>query len=125
MPIPLIVGRFNRRVTNRVTRTFAPHLPMFAMLYHVGRRSGRVYEIPINTFRDGDDFIFALTYGPDTDWVRNVLAAGGCEIVTRRQRFRLTNPRILTDASLGWAPPPVRFVLGLINARQYLRMTRA
>jgi hypothetical protein len=37
-----------------------------------------------------DGYVFALTYGPDTDWVKNVLAAGGCELRTRGRAIRLT-----------------------------------
>jgi len=124
MALPKAVARFNRRVTNRITGTFADRLPGFAILIHTGRKSGKTYRIPINAFRDGDDYIFALTYGAETDWVRNVQAAGGCEIVTRGRDVRLTNPRIVSDPSQHWAPLPVRLVLGLIDARQYLRMTR-
>lgn len=125
MPIAYRVARFNRRVTNRVTGLVADKLPGFAILHHVGRRSGKAYTTPINAFRDGKDYIFALTYGAETDWLKNVLAAAGCEIVTRGQRIRLTNPRILADADMGWAPLPVRLVLRAIHAPQYVRMTRA
>ncbi|HEX8731713.1 MAG TPA: nitroreductase family deazaflavin-dependent oxidoreductase [Ktedonobacterales bacterium] len=125
MPLSASVARFNKRVANRVTRLFADRAPWFAILHHTGRRSGKAYAMPINTFRDGDDYLFALTYGADTDWLKNVLAAGGCEIVTRGQRIRLTNPRLVTDASAGWAPLPVRLVLRAIHAPRYLRMTRA
>jgi len=104
---------------------FADTAPGFAVLYHVGRRSGRAFSTPVNAFRDGADYIIALTYGPDADWVKNTLAAGGCEIVTRSQRIHLTNPRIITDLKRGWAPFPVRLVLGLIHAPHYLRLTRA
>jgi deazaflavin-dependent oxidoreductase (nitroreductase family) len=124
MPIPMAVARFNRSVTNRITGTFADRLPGFAILIHKGRKSGKTYRIPINAFRDGNDYIFALTYGAETDWVRNVQAAGGCEIVTRGHEVRLTNPRIVSDTKQEWAPLPVRVVLGLIDARQYMRMTR-
>jgi deazaflavin-dependent oxidoreductase (nitroreductase family) len=117
------VARFNRKVTNRITGRFADRLPGFGILRHVGRKSGRVFSNPINVFADGNDYILALTYGPDTDWVKNVLAAGGCEIVTRGQRIRLTNPRIITDTRLSWAPPFVRFVLQRIGATQYMRLT--
>jgi len=125
MALPQWLARFNRRATNRVTGTFADRLPWFALLIHTGRRSGRVYRTPINAFRDGDDYIIALTYGPDTDWVRNVRAAGACEIVTRGRHVRLTNPRIIADPSRRWAPLPVRLALGLIDAPQYMRLTRA
>jgi deazaflavin-dependent oxidoreductase (nitroreductase family) len=122
MVLPPWLARFNRRVTNRLTRRFADRLPGFAILIHRGRRSGQTYCTPVNAFRDGDDYIIALTYGPGTDWVRNVLAAGGCEMVTRSRRISLTNPRIVTESSRRWAPQPVRFFLGGIA--QYMRLTR-
>ncbi len=124
MALPKAVARFNRRVTNRITGTFADRLPGFAILTHKGRKSGKTYRIPINAFRDGNDYIFALTYGAETDWVRNVQAAGGCEIVTRSHEIRLTNPRVVSDPKQEWAPLLVRLVLGLIDARQYMRLTR-
>jgi deazaflavin-dependent oxidoreductase (nitroreductase family) len=124
MAIPQWLARFNRRATNRLTGTFADRLPGFAIVTHTGRRSGRVYHTPTNVFRDGDDYIIALTYGANTDWVRNVLAAGGCEIVTRGRRVRLINPRIVADPSRRWAPLFVRLILGIINAPEYMRLTR-
>jgi deazaflavin-dependent oxidoreductase (nitroreductase family) len=53
----------------------------FALVRHVGRRSGRAYETPLLLARRGDDFVAELTYGPDVDWYRNVMAAGRCEVV--------------------------------------------
>ncbi len=124
MPLSPGVARFNRRVTNRFTGMFIDKLPGFAIVYHVGRRSGRAFSTPLKTFRDGNDYIIALTYGPDTDWVKNVLAADGCELVTQGQRIRLTHARIVTDPERRWAPLSVRILLGLIHAPQYLRLTR-
>lgn len=124
MAIPLWVGGFNRRVTNRITGPFADRLPGFAILTHRGRRSGRMYHTPINVFRDGDDYIFVLTYGDKTEWVRNVLAAGGCAIVTRGRRINLTNPRFFSDTRKTWAPPPVRVFLRATGMSACLRLTR-
>jgi deazaflavin-dependent oxidoreductase (nitroreductase family) len=123
MPLPRWVARFNRRATNRVTGLFAGRLPGFGILIHTGRRSGRTYRAPINVFRDGDDYVIALTYGPDTDWVRNVLAAGGADLLTRGQLVRLTRPRLQSDPSLRWAPLLVRLVLGRVGATETLRLT--
>jgi deazaflavin-dependent oxidoreductase (nitroreductase family) len=123
MPLPQRVARFNRRVTNRITRPFADRLPGFGIVIHTGRTSGRTYRTPINVFRDGNDYIIALTYGPEADWVRNVQAAGGCQIVTRGRRISLTNPRLVTDPRRQWAPPLVRLILGLTNVPQCLRLT--
>ena len=71
MPIPKSVARFNKRVTNRVTGVFAGWAPGFAMLTHRGRNSGRLYRIPINVFTRPGGYRFALTYGADTEWVKN------------------------------------------------------
>src|SRR4051812_49595068 len=75
MPLPKRLARFNLHVTNRVLGPFARRLPGFAVVAHVGRRSGRVRHTPVNLFRDGDRYVIALTYGADSQWVRNVLAA--------------------------------------------------
>jgi deazaflavin-dependent oxidoreductase (nitroreductase family) len=123
MALPRALARFNRRVTNRVTRVFAGHLPGFALVVHTGRRSRRTYRTPVNAFWDGNDYLIALTYGAATDWVRNVQAAGGCELVTRGQRIRLINPRLVADPSRRWAPLPLRVILRLIGASEYLRLT--
>ena len=91
--IPKAVARFNSHVTNRVSRPLAGHLPGFAVVTHVGRRSGRIYQTPVNMFRDGERYVFALTYGPDVQWVKNILAAGECELVTRGRTIRLIDTR--------------------------------
>jgi len=71
---------FTTRFINPVTRLFAGRMPGFAILTHVGRTSGKTYRTPINVFRRGDSYVFALTYGSDVHWVKNVMAAGavGC-----------------------------------------------
>ena len=55
------------RSVNHVTRLFAGWLPWFAILTHVGRRLGRIYENSINTFRRGKYYVFALTYESNVD----------------------------------------------------------
>ena len=122
MPLPRSVTRIIKHTANPVIGTFAGRVPGFAILHHVGRRSGRRYSIPVNIFvRDGQ-YIIGLTYGPGTDWVRNVLAAGGCEITTRGATVRLSDPVIVTDASVAWAPAPARPLLRLFNVDQHMRL---
>ncbi|NIJ12652.1 deazaflavin-dependent oxidoreductase (nitroreductase family) [Saccharomonospora amisosensis] len=123
MVLPKRLARFNKVATNRVTRLVAPRLPGFAMLTHTGRRSGRRYRIPLNVFRAGGDYVIALTYGPDADWVRNVLAAGGCELRTRGEDVRLTNPRLVHDETRSAMPFPVRQVLALVGVTDFLHLT--
>jgi len=122
MPIPKRVARFNKRVTNRVTRPIASWMPGFAIVSHVGRRSGRFYRTPVNVFRDGDRYLFALTYGPDSDWVRNVLAAGGCEIETRRRTVKLREPKLFTDPTRHLIPIPARWILRLVDVKDFMSL---
>ena len=58
-----------------------PWLPNFGVVVHVGRKSGRAYRTPVNVFSTGErQFVFALTYGPKTEWVQNLLASGGAHL---------------------------------------------
>jgi deazaflavin-dependent oxidoreductase (nitroreductase family) len=125
VPLPKGLAHFNKRVTNRVSRHVAWWLPGFAIVTHVGRRSGRVYRTPVNVFRGDGRYVFTLTYGRDCDWVRNVLAAGGCEIETRRQRVALTDPKVFTDTSGRPVPRPLRWILSALAVDDFLAMTPA
>ncbi len=123
MPAPRSMARFNRRFTNRLASKVAGYLPGFAIVSHVGRKSGRVYRTPVNAFRTDDGYLIALTYGAESDWVKNVLAAGSCELLTRGRRVRLINPHVNTDQGKEWAPLPVKLILDLIDAPQYMRLS--
>ncbi len=116
---------FTTRVINPITRLFAGWLPGLAILTHVGRRSGRTYRTPINVFRRGDDYVFALTYGADVDWVKNILAAGGCEMRTRGRDIRLVEPEVFVDPDLRLMPLPVRVIGRFNRVTEFLRMRAA
>lgn len=113
------------RVVNPITRLVAGRLPGFAILHQRGRSSGRTYDTPMNVFRADDAYLFALTYGSHVDWVRNVLAAGGCEMTTRGRRMRLVDPELIVDPDRGLVPQPVRLFLGLLRVTEFLRMRAA
>jgi deazaflavin-dependent oxidoreductase (nitroreductase family) len=121
------VAAFNLAVTNRITSRFAARLPGFGILTHVGRKSGRVYRTPVNVFRAPEGFLIALTYGRDSEWVRNVEAAGGCELETRGVKYQLSSPTIVRDPTRRRLPLFVRIVLRLIGANDFMQLmaTRA
>jgi deazaflavin-dependent oxidoreductase (nitroreductase family) len=124
MPLPKTLARFNLRVTNPVARHVAGRLPGFAIVTHVGRRSGRAYRTPVNLFRSGDSYVIALTYGADAQWVRNVQAAGGCEVLTRGERIRLVDPQIVRDPRRAPVPAPVRPILAAIDVSHFMLLRR-
>ena len=123
MPLPRSLARANRRVTNHLLGGLATRLPLFGVVVHTGRRSERQYRTPVNVFRRGDRYIIALTYGSNSEWVRNVLAAGGCTLETRGRTRRFSSPRLFHDESRRAVPAPVRLVLGLVNVCDFLELT--
>jgi deazaflavin-dependent oxidoreductase (nitroreductase family) len=119
------IAHFNKRFTNRLTRPLAPHLPGFGVVAHTGRKSGRRYETPVNVFARDDGFVIALTYGRESDWVKNVLAAGGCGLTTRGRSYQLTNPEIFQDERRGAGAAVARPILRMIGAADFMRLRRA
>ncbi|MDD4867339.1 MAG: nitroreductase family deazaflavin-dependent oxidoreductase [Mycobacterium sp.] len=100
MQFPQRLARFNRRVTNPVQRMWAGRLPPFAIVEHVGRRSGRPYRTPVNAFYtdvDGKPGVaILLTYGPDRDWLKNLTAAGGGRMRRNGTSFGIADPRVVS-----------------------------
>jgi deazaflavin-dependent oxidoreductase (nitroreductase family) len=111
MPAPAWLARANRIGLNRVTKFIAPWAPGWAVVIHRGRRSGRIFRTPLWAFRRQGGYLIALTYGSDTDWLRNVIAAGGCELETRRRRYQVGSPRVYRDDNASDMPALIRFML--------------
>ena len=122
MPLPKTLARFNRAGLNRVARLIAPWMPGFGVVVHRGRRSGRLYRTPVNVFARPDGYVFVLTYGTDADWVRNVQAAGGCELETRGHRVHVVSPRLVHDESRTGIRVPERYVLRLLRVADFLSL---
>ena len=125
MPLPHWLTRVNLAVTNNLTRPFAGHMPGFGILEHVGRESGIVRQTPINIFRRRDHFVIALTYGPDVEWLKNVLAAEGCRVQIRGRWVKLIEPRRFTDPSRRQVPWIVRIGLGILGVDQFVELRAA
>jgi deazaflavin-dependent oxidoreductase (nitroreductase family) len=121
------LARFNRLIFNRVVRTFAGRrLSPVALVTHCGRRSGRRYRTPVLAMPAGGGVVVALFYGADRDWVRNVLAAGGCTIQRGGRRVELTDPRLLdTGDGMHLVPLVLRPALRLLRVRHLLRLSAA
>jgi deazaflavin-dependent oxidoreductase (nitroreductase family) len=122
MPIPNAIGRLNRIGLNHLMRPLATWLPGLGVVTHRGRRSGRTYRTPVNVFAAPGGYVFALTYGPETDWVKNVQAAGSCELMTRRHRFRLVAPHRFHDESRHHTGIVARPILRLLGVDDFLSL---
>lgn len=116
------LARFNLAVTNRITGKFAGWLPGFGIITHVGRKSGKAYHTPVNVFRAPHGFAVALTYGRESEWVKNVQAANGCDLQTSGRRYHLSNPTIVHDPTRKQFPFPVGLVLGIVGANEFMKL---
>ena len=91
---PLI--RLQRAVINpRQLRTAGTPGAYAAVIRHRGRVSGQAYETPVGAVPVDDGFLIALVYGPRTNWLRNVLAAGSATIVHEGRTYAVDRPQIL------------------------------
>ena len=98
MRVPRAVANFNRRVTNPVARSLTPWLPCLGTLEHTGRKSGRHYRTPLLVFKTRDGFVVLIGYGPESDWLKNVLAGGPTVLHKLGKAIALANPQIVSKA---------------------------
>lgn len=95
-----------------------PYLPTFAFVIHTGRKTGRQYRTPVNAFLRGDRYLIGLPYGRESDWVLNILDAGGCVLEVHGRKMRMTRPRVIPARNgLQMMPAPLRLIgrLGLVS----------
>lgn len=124
MPVSRGFARFNRRVANPVVRRVAGRVPPLAIVDHRGRRTGRDYSTPVIAVRSGDDVVIGAVYGVESDWVRNVMAAGHARVEQRRRTREYVHPRLIgTEEGLGSMPAILRLAFRAIRVRGFVRMT--
>ena len=76
--------------------------PVFAVIQHRGRNSGRPYATPVAARRTAGGFVIALAFGAQVDWYRNLVAAGGGSLRWRGQMYAVDAP-VAIDPDIGLA----------------------
>ena len=125
MPAPRWLARFNLHVTNRILGPLALRMPGMGVVEHVGRKTQRVHRTPVLIFRQGNRYVIALTYGRESEWVKNVVARNGCVLETQGRQLQLTSPYLYRDDKRRAMPAFVRVMLGLLNVSDFLELTVA
>jgi len=69
--------------------------PTMGILEHVGRKSGKPYPTPLSVFSTDDGVAILLTYGPNRDWLKNIMSAGGARMRRYGKTIELTDPRMV------------------------------
>lgn len=114
------IRTLNKHVTNRLLRRFASssHGP-FAIIGHVGRHSGKPYETVIWVWPTREGFVIALTYGPEVDWYRNMLAAGGGTVFWHRRLYAVGKPEpIDAETALPAFPALFRLIFRTVGRQE-------
>jgi len=125
MPAPRWLARFNLHVTNRILGPFALRMPGMGVIEHVGRKTRRLHRTPVLIFRQSNHYVIALTYGRESEWVKNVVVQNGCVLETQARRLQLSNPYLYRDDKRLAMPAFVRIMLGLLNVSDFLELTVA
>ena len=119
-------AEFNRRFVNPVVRPLAGHLPLWSAVDHVGRRSGRRYRTPVTAFPTTDGVAILLPYGVDTDWIRNLQAAGTGTVVIGGRSLQVRDPRVVsTDEAAAVTRRPWQRLLRTLPVKSAVLLTRS
>ena len=101
-------------------------LPLFALVRHQGRRSGRPYSTPVGARSIPDGFVIPLTFGERADWFRNVQAAGECVIRWRGQEYPVVEPTVVAWSSVRSAFSLLeRIAVPLLGITEFVRLRTA
>lgn len=115
------------KVTSPLARRIAGRrwFPLWAVLRHRGRKSGREYAIPVAVLVAPDAFVIGLPWGPETNWARNVMAAGGCVIRWKGVDHSVTDPQLVgSDVALEVAGRLERTIISRVDFPAFLQLRR-
>ena len=73
-------------------------LRAYSIVTHIGRRSACEYQNPVGAYPLGDGFVIAILYGPESQWVRNVMASGGFTLRTKGRDYQLERPEVIPSS---------------------------
>ena len=109
-----IFGLFTPILNRLVTRIAGRrYVPLYVLLRHSGRRSGRAYATPVVGMRVPGGFAIPMAFGEGADWYRNIIALGGATIRQHGSEHQLREPAPIDPDSAtspfpGWQRPVFR-----------------
>jgi hypothetical protein len=91
------------------------------VIEHVGRRSGIVRRTLIHPVTTENGYRIIVPIGDQSEWARNVLAAGHCRLELDDRVIELDEPVLETPSEVPGLPPLVRAAFEWLGFR-YLRL---
>ena len=129
--VAVVMGPMTKMLNPVITKLAGRrHFRMAAQIRHVGRRSGREYVTPAGARLAGDTFVIPLTFGNQSDWSRNVRAAGGCSIRLDGTDYQAVRPELVDREEAGDViraafGPVQRAMFRMLGIKQYLLLRLA
>ena len=113
--------RFLTRYNDMTRKISGTQRSSWGLLTHVGRRSGHTYQTSLGAHAYGDGFLLPLGYGTQTDWYRNLMAAGTGTLAWKGRTYRLERPELISEpeAMRAW-PMRDRILLQLAGMRDFV-----
>jgi len=117
-----IFGLFTPVLNRLVTRVAGKrYVPLYVLLRHQGRRSGRAYATPVVGMRVPGGFAIPMAFGEGADWYRNIVAAGGATIRRHGTEHQLRDPAAIDpDSATSPFPEWQRPVFRALGIRRFL-----
>jgi deazaflavin-dependent oxidoreductase (nitroreductase family) len=105
---PVLRPLYQNVLNPNALRAAAQGETRWAVVHHIGRRSGAPYDTPVDAQRTRAGVVVCLVYGAGADWCRNILAAGGCTLTLDGVDLPLTAPRVIPLSVVEEQLPPER-----------------
>lgn len=119
------VRQFNKWVYNPLVLLTIAGRRVYAIIWHLGRRSGRIYTTPVVAEPVGDSFFVPLPYGVNVDWRQNIQAAGRCVVRWRGAAYLVGAPEIVAAAeALPVFPALMQRSFRFFKIAQFLKLKR-
>jgi len=89
------VRRISKATKPYVLKTAGTAGSRTGVIHHVGRTTGTPYETPIVAEPVDEGFLIALPYGPNPDWLKNVLARGAATLTHDGHSYDVDRPEVV------------------------------
>jgi deazaflavin-dependent oxidoreductase (nitroreductase family) len=96
---------------------------LWAVLRHVGRRSGTTYETPIVALPAAGGFLIPLPFGDATQWLKNLRSADQAGLRYGGREFVIDHPELVDRETAGPDLPGwVRFAARRVGIEHFVRV---
>ncbi len=99
--------------------------PLWAVVHHIGRTSSRAYTLPVAIGGTDSHLFIPVPFGPGTQWVQNVIAAGGCTVRWKGKEISATEAVLVSqDDAMGAFNRLERPVIRASGLSTFMRLRR-